>query len=112
MNIIDFLSSEKFKTRQELVDETGLSDRVVRKKISDLKLVMPVIFNSQTKGYRLPKDLEKMTYEELQEELKLIQHSINDLEARKRVFNNQERNYIAYIKRAEKMGFIIEREEI
>ena len=104
MNIQDYLSMFEFKTREQLVRETGLSDRTLRQKISDLKQKMPVIYNSQTKGYRLAKTINKeMSKEELEHEIKLIRHCINDIEARKDVFNKQEREYIAYLKVAEKI---------
>lgn len=96
--IKEYLNTEQFTTRQELVVSTGYSDRKVRQMISDLKLIEPVIYNSQTKGYRLARDLSKLTREELIEELKLIDHCLKDIEARKDVFNKQERTYIAYKK--------------
>lgn len=49
MKIEDYLNTGEFKTRQQLVKETGMTDRVVRRKISDLKKTKPVIYNSQTK---------------------------------------------------------------
>lgn len=102
MNIENYLSTEEFKTRGQLVIETRLSDRAVRKQISELKKIKPVIYNSQTKGYRLAKDLNSFnTAEEAQEEYDLIQHCINDIEARKRDLNMSERTYIAYKKQLE-----------
>ncbi len=102
INIEDYLSTEEFKSRQELSKETGLSERMVRKKISELKLVRPVIYNSQTKGYKLAKDFKNMNKEEILEELELIRHSANDINSRVKVLNNQLRSYIAYSKVAEK----------
>lgn len=49
MKIEDYLSTEEFKTRGELVKQTGLNDRMLRNKISILKKNRPVIYNSQTK---------------------------------------------------------------
>lgn len=37
MKVEDFLSSDKYITRKELVEKTGLSDREVRNQISELK---------------------------------------------------------------------------
>lgn len=99
--IENYLSDKEFTTREELVARTGLSDRKVRQLISELKLLRPVIYNSQTKGYRLAKRPTEMTIEEVIEELKLAQHCVNDIESRKEVFNQQERVYIAYIKDCE-----------
>lgn len=102
INIEEYLSNEVFKSKEELSKETGLSERMVRRKISDLKLTRPVIFNSQIKGYRLAKDIESMSKEELVVERSLIQHSINDLLARRKIFDKQLHRYIAYLKVAEK----------
>lgn len=99
--IEDYLSDKEFTTREELVAKTGLSDRKVRQLISELKLLKPVIYNSQTKGYRLAKKPSEMTIEEVIEEMNMAQHCVNDIESRKEVFNQQERVYIAYIKDCE-----------
>ena len=96
--IEDYLSDKEFTTREELVAKTGLSDRKVRQLISELKLLKPVLYNSQTKGYRLAKKATEMTIEEVIKEMNMAQHSINDIESRKDVFNQRERVYIAYIK--------------
>ena len=102
MRIEQYLSTEEFKTRGQLVEETGMTDRAVRQAISDLKKIRPVIYNSQTRGYRLAKDYNSFnTVEEAREEYELIQHCINDIEARKRDMNMSERTYIAYKKQLE-----------
>ena len=63
MNIESYLNTEQFKIRQELVKETNMKDRAVRNQISNLKKIRPVIYNSQTRGYRLAK--EKMISEDI-----------------------------------------------
>lgn len=102
MKIENYLNTEQFKTRQQLVKETGLADRTVRNQISNLKKIRAVIYNSQTRGYRLAKDIKSFnTVDEAKEELEQIQHCINDIEARKKDFNMSERTYIAYKKKLE-----------
>lgn len=96
--IESYLSDKDFTTREELVAKTGCTDRKVRQLISELKLLKSVIYNSQTKGYRLAKKPTEMTIEEVISEMNLAQHCVNDIESRKEVFNQQERVYIAYIK--------------
>lgn len=109
MNIENYLSTEEFKTRGQLIKETGKPDRTVRQAISELKKVKPVIYNSQTRGYRLAKNYNSFnTVEEAQKEYDLIQHCINDIEARKRDFNMSERTYIAYQKRLEQQIMILQ----
>lgn len=102
-NIEDYLSEEVFKSRQELSKETGLSEREVRRSISNLKFKKPVIYNSHTKGYRLVKYLPRLTTDEIQSELELINHSIRDMQSRIKVFNKQLKTYISYKKIAEKL---------
>lgn len=104
MEIKDYLNDKYFKTREQLMKETGCSDSYIRSQISKLKKERCVIYNSQTKGYRLAKfiDDKKMKPKEIEKELELVQHSINDIQSRKRVFNQQLRKYIAYQKQVEK----------
>lgn len=99
--IEEYLNTETFTSRKELVARTGLCDRKIRNMISQLKLEKPVIYNSQTRGYRLAKDLSKLNREELIKELLLVKHSIEDMESRKDVFNHQERTYIAYYEKGQ-----------
>ena len=49
MKIKEYLSTEEFKTRQQLIKATGMNDRAIRNQISILKKTEPVIYNSQTK---------------------------------------------------------------
>lgn len=53
MKIENCLNTEEFKTRQQLVDETGMTDRTVRQAISNLKKDRAVIYNSQTKRIQI-----------------------------------------------------------
>lgn len=111
MNIEEYLNTQEFKTRGQLVYETGLTDRAVRRQISDLKKVRPVIYNSQTRGYRLAKDIKSFnTVEEAEEEKEQVQHCINDIEARKKDMNLSERTYIAYLKKLEEEIMLLENE--
>ena len=111
MKIEEYLSTDELKTKQDLIEATGLSDRAVRNQISMLKKRRAVIYNSQTRGYRLAKDIDSLyTVKEAQEEIDLIQHSINDIEARKRDMNMSERTYIAYLKKLEEKIMILENE--
>lgn len=111
MKIETYLKTEQSKTRQQLVNETGLTDRAIRRAISDLKKTRPVIYNSQTKGYRLAKEIKSFnTPEEAKQELEQIQHCINDIESRKRNLNMSEKTYIAYKKKLEHEIMMLENE--
>ena len=60
MRIEDCLSTGKYTSRHELMDLMNMTDRAVRKGISDLKLNKVVIYSSQQKGYRLAKRIEDL----------------------------------------------------
>lgn len=100
--IEDYLNSETFTTRKELVARTGMCDRLVRDRISNLKLEKPVIYNSQTKGYRLAKDLSILNREELISEILEVQHSRNDIISRIEVFSKQLKAYDDYLNEADR----------
>lgn len=103
IDIKDYLSTEKYTTRKELVEATGFSDREVRSKISELKKRRVVIYSSQNTGYRLAKELKSLTKEEREKEVELVKHSLNDCKSRTTQLNKQKRKYIAYIKKAEQI---------
>ena len=104
MRIEDLLCTDKFTSRHELMDLSNLSDRAVRRAISDLKLKKVVLYSSQQKGYRLAKRIEDLhTLEDVRAEYSAVQHCINDIQARKKVFDKQLRTYIAYLKSMEKI---------
>lgn len=102
IEIENYLSTDRFISKQEIADRAGISERLVRRKISELKFKRPVVFNSKTKGYRLAKHLDEMSKEEIIEEMELIQYSANEISSRVKVLNKQLRSYIAYLKIAEK----------
>lgn len=104
IDIKDYLSTEKYTTRKELVEATGFSDREVRSRISELKKKRVVIYSSQNTGYRLAKELKSLTKEEREKEVELVKHSLNDCKSRTTQLNKQKRKYIAYIKKAEQIA--------
>lgn len=59
MNIEDYLSSTKYTTRKELVEKTNLSDREIRRKISELKKHRVVIYSSSKKRIQTSKRNKK-----------------------------------------------------
>lgn len=103
INIKNYLSTERYVTRKELVEATGLSDRKIREKISELKKERVVIYSSNKAGYRLAKELKNITREEREEEISLVTHSLNDCKSRTKQLNKQKRKYIAYLKKAEQI---------
>lgn len=106
MEVIDienYLSSTRYTTRKELCEKTGLCDRQIREKISELKKKRVVIYSTQRSGYRLAKELKSMSKQEREEEIKLVTHSLNDCKSRTTQLNKQKRKYIAYLKKAEQL---------
>lgn len=105
IDIKDYLSTERYTTRKELVEKTRLSDRDVRDRISELKKHRVVLYSSSRSGYRLAKELKSMTKEERMEEIELVKCSLNDCKSRTKKLKNQMRKYIAYLKKAEQLEF-------
>ena len=103
IDIKQYLSTEKYTTRKELMELTGLADREVRSKVSELKKERVVLYSSQQAGYRLAKELKRMTPKEREKEIELVKHSLNDCKSRTKQLNKQKRKYIAYLKKAEKI---------
>lgn len=103
INIENYLSATKYTTRKELVEKTGLSDRAVRREISELKKKRVVIYSSQRSGYRLARELRSMSKKEREEEIKQVEHSLNECKSRTKQLKKQMRKYIAYLKKAEQI---------
>lgn len=103
IDIESYLSSTRYTTRKELCEKTGLSDRTIRDLISKLKTKRVVIYSSNRSGYRLAKAIESMSDIELAEEIRQIEHSLNDCKSRTKQLNKQKRKYIAYLKKAEQI---------
>ena len=108
VDIENYLNATKFTTRKELIEKTGLSDRDIRRRISELKNKRVVIYSSKRSGYRLARELRSMSTIERTEEIKLVEHSLNECKSRTKQLKKQMRKYIAYLKKAEQ----IELEEI
>lgn len=102
LKIEDFLSTTSYKTREQLVNETGQSDREVRRQISEFKKERVVICSSNTKGYRLAKEIDTTSKIELQKEIDLVKHCIAEIQSKERVHNNQLEEYAEYLRLAEK----------
>lgn len=110
MNIEKYLRNDKFTSKEELAEKMNISEREVRRQISELKKQRVVIYNSSTKGYRLAKELKGMTKEERKAEVEEIKHTVADINSRKKSYNKQLRKYIAYIKKAEEITMLEENE--
>ena len=103
IDIKNYLSTERYTTRKELMEKTGLGDREVRSKISELKKHRVVLYSSQRSGYRLAKEYRSMSKQQREEEIEQVKHSLNDCKSRTTQLNKQKRKYIAYLKKAEQI---------
>ncbi len=97
--IEEYLSPYEFTSKQELMAKTGLDERTVRAKVSELKLTKAVLYNSQTKGHRLRKNkeqLEELTADEIMEEMKLNDHARKDILSRIKALSDEMTPYDKY----------------
>ena len=76
INIENLLSSNKFISKQEIMKITGLNERTIRNLVSKLKEKRVVIYNSQTKGWRLAKEYKSMSKIQREEEINQIKHTL------------------------------------
>lgn len=100
MSIEDYLNMDEFTSRKELVAKTGLSDRVIRDKIRNLKLRKAILYNSQTKGYRLAKTRERLNQlniSELANEMYLTEHTKRDILSRISKLSEEVDTYNKYL---------------
>ena len=111
INIENYLSSTKYTTRKELVEKTNLSDREVRNKISELKKHRVVLYSSSRSGYRLAKEIKSMSDVEKEEEIKQVEHSLNDCKSRRKQLKKHTRKYIAYLKKSEQIEKEMEKDK-
>lgn len=100
--IYELIPTNDFITRSELKDLTKISDREIRRIISEIKQEHTIISLSSGKGYRRVRSSEKMTKEETLKEIDIIKHCINEINSRKKIYNKQLRQYIANLKVLEK----------
>lgn len=101
--IYELIPSDRFITRKELVEKTGLSDRSIRDYLSEIKKVKTIISNCDKRGYKRGIGTEKLTtVDDIDTELSLVKKSIKEINSRKKCYNFQLRQYIAYMKVLEK----------
>ena len=96
--IYNLIPEDTYITRKELVDKTGLSDRLVRKIISDIRKEHSIISLSSGKGYRKSKFTAFMSREEMQLEYDLIKHQIKESNSRIKSIKKNMRSSIARLK--------------
>lgn len=94
--LIELLGTGR-KTKEQLMDILHCSDRTVRALVSELAMYYPVISSSDKKGYLLPKEPSKCERAELVDFCDLLEHALNDYEARIKVLKKRLKPIIAYL---------------
>lgn len=96
--IYNLIPNDRYITRNELVDLTGLKDREIRKYISEIRLEHTIISLSSGKGYRKARFTDKMTKEEIAHEIIIMKKAINENNSRIKNIKKVMRSQIAYLK--------------
>lgn len=62
MSIYHLLSTTEWKTREQLMRESGMSDRMVRREINELRKhpETVIVSSSHGKGYKRPSNVEEL----------------------------------------------------
>lgn len=101
--LYELIPNDRFITKTELIQLTGLSDRVLRDMVSHIKMNKTIISNCDKKGYKRGKGTELLkTIDDAEYELDIVKKSIKEINSRKKVYNKQLRQYITYMKVLEK----------
>lgn len=90
------------RTKQELSELLGISERAVRDEISQCSMYYAVIATSDKSGYRLAKAIKGLDDEALLEELNEVNHAIHEISSRIKCLKKRLKPLIAYKKVAEK----------
>lgn len=98
--VLDLL--REVRTKQELSEILGISERAVRDEISQCSMYYPVIATSDKSGYRLAKAIKGLDDEALLEELNEVNHAIHEISSRIKCLKKRLKPLIAYKKVAEK----------
>jgi len=102
--LLDFniLRSDKVVYKQDLQKMFNISERKVRLQISKISMYYPVISKSCQKGYRLAKPIDTLNKEDLQLEVKEVNHVLKELQSRVIQLKAKMKPLIAWKKVAEK----------
>lgn len=102
MDIYELIPNDRYISKLELMDLTGLGERVVRDRISKLKKECVILSFSSGKGYRKVKPTEEMTKEEMELEYQEVMHCIREYQHRVTDLKKSMRKLIARKKILEK----------
>ena len=100
--IYELIPEDRFVTKNELMDLTGLDERSVRRYISDIRKEHSIISLSSGKGYKKSKSTDDMTQEEMKIEYEMVKHQIAESNSRIKELKKNMRTSIARLKILEK----------
>ncbi len=100
--IYTYIPEDRFITKKELIDITGIDERSIRKYISDIRKEHTIISLSSGKGYKKVKPTDNMTQDEMKIEYEMIKHQINESNSRIKELKKNMRSSIARLKILEK----------
>lgn len=100
--VYNLIPDDRFITKKELMELTGLDERTVRRYISDIRKEHSVISLSSGKGYKKSKSTDDMTKEEMQIEYEMVKHQIAESNSRIKELKKNMKTSIARLKILEK----------
>lgn len=100
--VLELLRSEKPVSKWEMVEKLEMSERRIRKMISECSMYYAVLSLSNKEGYRLARKIDEMNQEEKNREAEEIKHQLNDFNSRIRCLKKRMKPLIAYLKVLEK----------
>ena len=100
--IYELIPEDRFITKKELMDTTGLDERTIRRYISDIRKEHSIISLSSGKGYKKSKSTDDMTPLEIAVEYDMIKHQIAESNSRIKELKKNMRTSIARLKILEK----------
>lgn len=101
--VLELLKSEKPVSKWDMVEKLELSERRIRKMISDCSQFYAVIATSDKEGYRLARKIDSMTDEEKALEKNEVEHQLAELKCRVKALKRRMKPLVAYLKMMEKL---------
>lgn len=100
--VLEMLKSEKPVSKWDMVEKLELSERRIRKMISECSQFYAVIATSDKEGYRLARKIDSMTDEEKALEKIEVEHQLAELKCRVKALKRRMKPLVAYLKVLEK----------
>lgn len=96
--VLEMLKSEKPVSKWDMVEKLELSERRIRKMISECSQFYAVIATSDKEGYRLARKIDSMNDEEKALEKIEVEHQLAELKCRVKALKRRMKPLVAYLK--------------